>query len=321
MKIVVYGASVTAQKGESGYFERLAEYKPNEIELIRIPYGASHLHFAGIAMLQKVLDEQPDVCILDWVTPSTKVFPQGIVERINNILLSNNIRPIWLLFPRTDDPNSERQCCNQIYATESDNVTVRAFQNSNFHEENLSTILRDVVHTNSVGAERYAQFALEVIKNIKLEASKERQPLQAPPIVQIGQRISAQSSIAIDISVAKETDVTAYLYAKIGPKSPVIEVSLYDKFGNKCVLEKNVTDPWCYYERDMLLNFPTFKKVEEGDYQLKFRLKNVNPFDSIKTLKPIDEDSMKIENNERFLDVNEASIDGSVLIKGIQHGL
>ena len=41
-----------------------------------------------MALESVVLDEKPDICILDWVTPSASVFPDDTVSRINNILMN-----------------------------------------------------------------------------------------------------------------------------------------------------------------------------------------------------------------------------------------
>lgn len=324
MKFVIYGASVTAQKGSTGYFERLEEIKPDSTELIRIPYGASHLQFAGIAMLQKVINEQPDVCILDWVTPSTKVFPEGVVDRVNNILLSNGIHPIWLLLPRTDDPDSERECCNQLRQSATELIDVISFNKSEYDESDLSKILRDVVHTNSLGAEKYSQFILNIIhncieKNINLQ--KSHKPINAPFVTQCEGVIKNDSKLHMEISVTESGNIATFIFARIGPKSPILEIVLTDSEGREEIAIKNVVDPWCYYERDMLLNMASFKNVAIGDYSITISMKDLNPFEAITTLKPIEEESKLKDNFKRFLKLKEMSVDGSVIIRNINYGI
>ncbi|MDP2597664.1 hypothetical protein [Alteromonas stellipolaris] len=321
MKVVIYGASVTAQKGNAGYFESLEHIKPDTVELIRIPYGASHLHFAGIAMLQKVINEQPDVCILDWVTPSTKVFPQGIVDKINSILISNGIHPIWLLLPRIDDPSSLRECCNQIRQSASAKVSVVSFVESEFNEPDLSKILRDVVHTNSSGAEKYSQFILNIIDNVNLTLKKAEIPQLAPYISQCEGTINKDSKLIIEVTVEEVSSLKLFLFGRIGPRSPIINLALIGSEGCEKTTMKNVVDPWCYYERDMLLDTPSFEKLSKGNYRIEVSLQNSDPFENVRTLKPIDEEFKLQSHLERFLNISEISVDGSVKVRSINYAI
>lgn len=329
MKVVIYGASVTAQKGDSGYFDILDEklkHNEEDLELVRIPFGASHLQFAGIAMIQKVLNVKPDICILDWVTPSTKVFPKNIVERINSILTSNNIKPIWVLFPRADDNLCERECCQQIKKTSSNEIDVFSFQESKYKEENLENILRDTVHTNKNGAQVYSQFMLDIIKNQskKKPEIKNKNPEEEkiPFIFDSSGVINNNSNLKTTFEVVRRCNISLYLHAKIGPFSPVLKISLKDENGN--FLErhcKNVVDPWCYYERNMLLNLPTLKNVNIGYYTLEIELDDKNPFENLETLKPRDFELDKISNLDRYLEIKEISIDGDLKTQGFIYGL
>jgi hypothetical protein len=325
MKIVFYGASVTAQKGATGYFECLENIKPEIAELVRIPYGASHLHFAGIAMLQKVIDEEPDFCILDWITPSSKTFPEGTVNRVNNILLSHGIRPIWVLLPRSDDPNSDRECCKQLRASESAVVDVVEFQKSEFCEPDLTKILRDVVHTNALGAERYSKFFLSIIKNYigrdELKLEKSTHPVNAPLVTECDGVLDNDSNLNLEILVTENSDISLFIFCKVGPLSPVLDIRLVDKKGKEERLTKNVVDPWCYYERDMLLNLPKFKKVSKGLYLITISIRDIDPFETVTTLKPIKEEFNLKSNLERFLKLKEISLDGSVTLRNINYGV
>lgn len=325
MKVVVYGASVTAQKGDSGYFENLKSKDIPNVELLRVPFGASHLQFAGIAMLQKVIDEKPDVCILDWVTPSTKQFPDGLVERINNILLSNSIKPIWILFPRTDDPYCKRECCNQIRISQSNEIEVVSFQESIYKQEDLAKILRDVVHTNTLGAEKYAAFVADLITHLNersIDFRKDGQSvLSAPKVIRSSGIINRNCKLHLDIEVTDNSNILLYIFSKIGPKSPVLKLLLRDGDFNTVVNFRNVVDPWCYYERDMLLNMPSFKNVKHGIYQLEISLADENPFDTVETLKTRPMESIDIENLDRHLEIKELSIDGNVNIRNISYGI
>ncbi|MEQ5806378.1 hypothetical protein J3369_03035 [Alteromonas sp. NFXS44] len=323
MKIVIYGASVTAQKGRTGYFEHLKEILNEKYEVVRLPFGASHLHFAGIAMIQKVLDEKPDFCILDWVTPSASVFPDDTVTRINNILISNKIRPIWILLPRTDDPFSERKSCEQVLDSKSDIVKVFKFQESSWAVEDLSSIIRDVVHTNENGAAKYASFINEVIEEVcnpKINFVEKNKSLRIPKIIACDGTIKEDSPLTIAFS-HERGNLSLYSLSLIGPASPILQLDL---MGNDRIVQshfRNVVDPWCYYERTMLINFPSFKNIESGFYKLRISIVDEDPFENVKTLKSISSEDLLENHLDRFLKVDEFIIDGDVKVEGYHYGL
>ena len=322
LKVVVYGASVTAQKGESGYFQNLENIC--DFEVVRIPFGASHLHLAGVAMLSKVLDEKPDVCILDWVTPSTKSFPSGVVDRINNILHQHNIFPIWILLPRTDDIGSSRISCMQIRAAASQFVWVKTFIESSFGRGvTVSNLLRDVVHTNSKGARLYSSFLFELLNDFRirkfgsacLPKSVECEIKEVvPSIIEAHSVIKTDEPFLLRIVANKKCDLTIFLYCEIGPNSPILKVSLKKNGELVASSKKNVVDPWCYYSRYMLIDLPTIYSLGAGEYEIDICTLDLNPFDTISTLKPI-EKQYSLDNNNRFLKLQEIIVDKNVNLK------
>tara|TARA_R110001583_G_scaffold192940_1_gene360207 strand:+ start:1153 stop:2121 length:969 start_codon:yes stop_codon:yes gene_type:complete len=317
MKVVIYGASVTAQKNKDGFFHYLEEN--SEFEITRIPFGASHLQFAGIAMISKVIEQQPEVCILDWVTPSTKVFPMGVVERINRILHQNNILPVWVLFPRTDDPKCERECCKQIIATESDTVLVRNFTRSRFSQgHELSDILRDAVHTNKLGAPLYAEYIVDSLKQLDLtkfmNLSFSREHESVPIVLRNELKIDTDNKLSLDLVILEESDINIYMFCNIGPTSPILNLTLVKDDNVVFIGQRNIVDPWCYYYRDMLINLPTFKNLKMGKYKLIISISDDDPFDKVNTLKPIENDSSSKELG-RFLKTYEISIDGNLKVE------
>jgi hypothetical protein len=324
MKVLVYGASVTAQKDEGGFYQHLKNQ--SGFDLLRISFGASHLQFAGLAMLSKVLAEKPDVCILDWVTPSTKAFPSGIVERINRILIQHNIFPIWVLFPRTDDPYCSRECCEQIKAYASESVWVRSFVESDFgNNSDLKSILRDVVHTNKEGAKLYARFIEEILidydsSDFKLLDSNMNQNQSigesVPLLLQYNFTINKVNLYKLRLTILDKCDLNIFVFCQIGPASPVIDVNLKKNETVVNTYQRNVVDPWCYYTRDMLINLPTIRALESGTYELVLSIADVEPFDKIKTLKPINETDF-VNIDDRFLNTYEIAIDGNVSLENI----
>jgi hypothetical protein len=322
MKVLVYGASVTAQKDEGGFYQHLKNQ--SGFDLLRIPFGASHLQFAGLAMLSKVLAEKPDVCLLDWVTPSTKSFPSGIVERINRILIQHNIFPIWVLFPRTDDPYCSRECCEQISEHASKDVWVRDFTDTDFGKGvELTTILRDVVHTNKVGAHLYASFIEHLLVEY-YEREFKQQSLTTigcqgiaetvPCLINNNIKIGRASSYKLELTVTETCDLNIFIFCQIGPASPMLNIQLKNIQAIIFNGQRNVVDAWCYYKRDMLINLPTIRTVVPGVYELEISVSDAEPFENINTLKPINDDDM-VTISDRFLNMYEIAIDGNVSLE------
>lgn len=77
MKIVCFGASVTAQKETAGYYHFLeGSYKKRNLEFNfdKVSFGASNFNDAGFAYMKTIEQNmfKPDVCIIDWLTPALK---------------------------------------------------------------------------------------------------------------------------------------------------------------------------------------------------------------------------------------------------------
>ena len=317
LKILFYGASVTAQSGESGYFQHLIEML-DSVELVRLPYSASHLQFAGIAMLQKVIDESPQICFLDWVTPSTPSFPDNTVRRVNKVLLSHGIFPVWLLFPRTDDLDSSRNCCLQVFEeVEGDAQVEKIVDYFPDLKNNIANYLRDVVHTNERGAKLYANWIKDVFQRVSHKFSlrqltqldnKEGQFI--PKIVSQKGTISHQKDLMLKFTANSSGKLKFFVYCVIGPNSPMLRLKLNESgYSEGAEASKIVVDQWCYYEREMLVNMPEFDIQAGKEYSLSIEAAG-NPFQNIATLKPLPNNI--IEDQARYLKFTEIIFDADI---------
>lgn len=100
MNLVCFGASVTAQSTEAGYFQQLLRSSSicSFSSVQKVAFGASHFEYAGYGFIQDVLDMEPDVCIIDWLTPSMKGFSEYKIHLLNWSLLEIGAFPIWFFF-------------------------------------------------------------------------------------------------------------------------------------------------------------------------------------------------------------------------------
>lgn len=319
MKILFYGASVTAQSGEGGYFQHIVRML-DSIEVVRLSYNASHLQFAGVAMLQKVIDESPQICFLDWVTPSTLSFPENTVRRVNNALLSHGIFPVWLLFPRTDDLDSSRNCCLQVFEeVERDTQVEKIVDNFPDLKNNISHYLRDVVHTNERGAKLYANWIKDVFQRVSHKLAlqqftqldnKESQFI--PKIVSQKGAISHQKNLMLKFKANSTGKLKFFVYCVIGPNSPILRLKLNESgYSKGAEASKIVVDQWCYYEREMLVNMPDFDIQEGNEYFLSIEAAG-DPFQNIVTLKPLPQDV--IEDRDRYIRFSEFIFDSDITL-------
>ena len=318
MKLVCYGASVTAQKDKGGYFSHLdklvAECGVTELE--RIVFGASHFDYAGFGFFQEVLNSKPDICVIDWLTPSMKLFSSDKIKCVNNKLIEIGCIPIWVNFPRADDLLNERPCYKQVTDACMEagiefwdlSALIVGFKNR------PEQFLRDVVHTNSNGAQKYAEILVEKLKWM-LSENKNYKKCNSiisdlPNVIMVEKEIIEAKSFTLMIKKSHEDDLEILLKTIVGPNSCLFSILLCR--GENLIDSKliNPTDPWCYYERDMVLPSIIFK-VGSGNYQLKFVYQEGNPLENINLRQPLKNEELSIHN--RKLKLNKLSINANVL--------
>lgn len=264
MKIVFFGASVTQQGEEHGYYPRLVKrlrssYKT--LETRRFAFGNCHFANMGHFALSRVIAEKPDICILDWLStshPPTKDEYKVLLE----ILTINNIVPVTAIFPRKDKiMSSVFSWIKDIGWYYIDIGEQPGFQPDIF--------LRDSVHTNKDGAEFYSRTLYMYIERLT-ESVNSSESLRQNPEIPRDTSIYAdfsykynQHNTRIDLRESKPifSNTTSgaihlVIIATKGPYAPVVKVDFNaepSQASNICKsLEFDLFDRWCYYDRTTL---------------------------------------------------------------------
>lgn len=168
MSIAFFGASITQQK--SGYVSRFKELNPNFI-INQFGYGGMNIRDGGIIYIDEVIPSNPKYCFLDWFSPECYRPPEKIniyVDVLVEKLLSIDCYPIFLFFYRKDmdrgwfDMFDHLKSYGQKYAINSIDLSKL---------ENASEYLRDSIHTNDLGSEKYGSIINEQFHNMTFQKS------------------------------------------------------------------------------------------------------------------------------------------------------
>ena len=191
MNIAFFGASITQQK--SGYVSYFKELNPNFI-INQFGYGGMNIRDGGIIYIDEVMRSNPKYCFLDWFSPECYRPPKKIEVYLDVLvekLLSIDCYPIFLFFYRKDmdrgwfDMFDHLKSYGQKYAINSIDLSKL---------ENASEYLRDSIHTNDLGSEKYGSIINEQFYNMSFQKSS---------LVPEKNRLSRINSIELGI-VAKE---------------------------------------------------------------------------------------------------------------------
>lgn len=306
--VVCYGASVTAQKNEGGYFYHLKKLcDATDIDLHNLSFGGSHFDFAGYGFISLLLELKPDIVILDWLTPSSKNIDDMKLESFNNSLIEAGIKPVWVHFPRKDDLSCQRLCYSKIkkLANLSNSVFLDILEAVPFFHKNAEIYLRDIVHTTELGAELYAKTLFHLLeKRDKIPDCKISGYIKKnlPIIYKIDKVVDHKNSIQLNIKNNNSKNIEVLVDCEIGPNTPYIEI-IINKENDTLSKIVNPIDPWCYYTRNMILPSITFN-MEKGDYNLILKTTLGDPFTKVNLLKPV-----KIERKvERFIKIKKIII-------------
>lgn len=291
IKVLCYGASVTAQKGSSGYFEKLQNnLQSQEVELTRVSFGASHFDYAGFGYCSMINKLDPDIIVIDWLTPSMKNFSLSKLRIFHEFLHFSNIKVFWFNLPRKDDLENRRACFMQVknICEEYDFHFVDIV--SELPEFKLETerYLRDIVHTTEDGALLYAEV---ISKKIGMEFKKTR--TTSPNVFDLGQLpvihefdtfITSAENIQLDVTASRD-ELEILINCQIGPNVPFLKVSIYQSE----LIESRVINPadgWCYYNRSMVLP-PIRFKIPNGEYRVFIKANRGEPIRDIVLRNPI----------------------------------
>lgn len=321
MKILCYGASVTAQKFESGYFQQLSDLLASDSQytLERVTFGASQFEYAGYAFMSDVIDKQPDICIIDWLTPGMTSFNQYKIDLLNYSLIKSGCVPIWVFFPRVDNfsnvPDSYRQ------VTESANNFNIPFIDArtslpNFIGNEIK-YLRDKVHTTFEGARIYANAIFDTLSTVTTELENALENAKhssgyscfndsaySVPLVKPLEAVVDDSHQLIIEFEFNGGFLEIFLETVVGPHLCYLSFTVFKDNEVVDVITFNPADPWCHYERNMVVE-TLRKRYPSGNYKIVVSKQSGNPFEDIKTKKVIEQ---QCPDSDRYMSVSRISI-------------
>lgn len=325
MKLVCYGASVTAQQSDTGYFHNLCSSRLNQrFDVIeRITFNASLFEYAGYGFIGDVLAQTPDICLIDWLTPTLDRFSNYKIILLNKTLLDQNCLPVWVFFPRTDNfknlPEAYEQVKQEAKRFKAPFIDLLDFLPD--FAANASEYLRDAVHTTKAGAEVYARCIVEQIENIHLKqhllAAKNSEgyrsarelPFLVPSLLDIGKTISSDTSVEITFDWAGGF-LEIFLDTTVGPHVPNLNFAVYRNGVSEFDEKLNPADRWCYYQRRMAVA-TLRRELPQGLYKVIISKGEGNPFDIKQTDKPIEE---SVPDESRYLEIKRLAINARATV-------
>jgi len=247
MKVFFYGASVTAQKGPSGYVERVKElFAGSKYDVSALGYGACHLDDAGFYNFKEVIDRKPDVCVMEWNTTGLAEFNNFKIMSMINEARYSNINIAFLILPRTDtNLNINRKAEIQIKKlAEAQKVPLLDLR----YIENISECLRDNVHTNSYGAVKYANAIYNWVIGMRfVEFGIFPQSVEAlTSCFEANFLVNRNFRKTLTLDFLKGDVYEIVFEMIVGPSMVDLVISWEGRN-----TEKSFVDPWCYYERKM----------------------------------------------------------------------
>lgn len=257
-RILAYGASVTKQ--HNGYVDALANLLPAHMSVDRLGYGSMHLKDAGICFMYEVLNQRPDICLLDWFSTAKTDYGDSIYKYLDAIvyqLLNNNIKPILILLPISVMIKDRLDMYDKI---------IKYCQNYNLHYINIyeqsvvdnispTVLIKDYVHTNEYGAAYYAQCIYRFLNDNIFSLPDE--PIHSHyntiyPIknkyVNINSYEPSQTIFAHKYLTLKISDEIVGILQTIGPYSGLVKI--FDNQHKNLIKTESIWDSWCYYERE-----------------------------------------------------------------------
>jgi hypothetical protein len=250
MKLILYGASVTQQGGESGYSTHLI--KSSHFTCTRqFGIGGCHFNDAGYYLLEEAINSEGfDVCVLDWNSTWLGTFDQFRLASVVNRLLSNNILPVFAILPTNLNVNVRQS--EDLVTQFSRHHGIPCIDLRLGFDRHL--MLRDDYHTNEIGARAIAESLEKFLCSLDVSsilASLVPLPLDAVDapkitIYPLNKILKSGENLSVDIrrvNTNQPVDITIDM--TIGPFSSFMGMS-HD--GVK-VTTYQIWDMWCHYER------------------------------------------------------------------------
>jgi hypothetical protein len=251
MNISCFGASVTAQK--EGYVMKLTELLEScNVNVIQKGYGGMHLFNAGIVFLNEVIKEKPNICLIDWFSTGYIFEECTFLDTIIYSLCQIHCIPIFLFLDRKDILLRKN-----MYIFCKDYAKKNNINYIELHDIwDKEIILRDMVHTTILGAEKYAEYISQFLKN---EIFPNMQMCFDNIICPVENKYCIVKKIDINKIVNTEIQFSGNgeiigIYQTIGPHSGKLKYIYYNDQDIEKEQEFILWDRWCHYERKTISN-------------------------------------------------------------------
>uniref|UniRef100_A0A6C0C488 SGNH/GDSL hydrolase family protein n=1 Tax=viral metagenome TaxID=1070528 RepID=A0A6C0C488_9ZZZZ len=165
MNISCFGASVTQQK--NGYVDFLSNKFNTPIN--KHGYGGNHLFPCGVSKIVEVLEQNPNVCFIDWFStglmhPNDYSKIIKALDTFKYMFSHNNCKLIFLFFPAQ---RHENRINFYIFLKKYLIENNLHFIDLNNYLTYSKQLISDTVHTTEYGAEKYSEIIYTEFNKIK----------------------------------------------------------------------------------------------------------------------------------------------------------
>lgn len=293
--ICVYGASVTEQGGNSGFFF----YLKNDLQVLigdidinisRISFPSASFNDAGFLFIDSFLFIKPDFLILDWLSTAEFEFDEDKLISFLTRVLKKKIFPIIVDLPRQDSIVSRRW--NSLQARRiAENFNIGYLDITGYCADkglDIFQITRDGVHSNEYGAKLYSEkiaaalaeliFTGDYIDKCRYEINLDLGlrvnsiDLFQPVVMRKNEQLSFQLFPISTSTRINNVLVEIWALQVVGVFSPIIKIECAEL---DFVDEINIWDMWCHYDRIafkpllMKLSIPSKSNGEGYSFSLK----------------------------------------------------
>lgn len=279
--VIFYGASVTHQSGDSGYFMHV-EGKLSKLgwNAARMTYPSSQLSNAGFFNLMNfnAKEDSLDLVVLEWSTTSESSYSEKKLKVIFEFFLSKKIPILILVLPQRGNYLRPRLSESQMYDAavkyKTGLIDLRAL--CLLHE--FSDLVRDDVHTKDLGALLYASCIENYFKSNDFEVVYECSDYEPPIFACLANDLLLKEGEILNFEVASlGPNAEIAIDHIIGPFTPIVEI----RSSNGNLVERTFFDPWCHYERQNFNGFLDFENLKNLGKEFSISISKKIPDQSI----------------------------------------
>ena len=266
-KLVIYGASVSAQSKEDSFWQRLKNWQYEQAKnksefwsIERLTYPSAFMSDAALLNLDHVIAMNPDIVVLDWLSTEEQNCSFEKIYHIYEELCGRGIEVITLAAVRLDTwdvVTLQYELCLKLskFLKQSFlDIKVLAEQKGLSWKE----LTRDGVHTSEVGAEIISEAIIQelyergigntnyICREVSDSAFAVPQIRQTISHFEIGKEVRLEDKQHLKLKLHKNAGKSAQVWClqTVGPYTPKVKCSIEGQ-----VNEITLFDQWCKFER------------------------------------------------------------------------